>query len=184
MSRSHTSIIKILLIHLEISMTKSIFIFIKYFSTFILPFLVLVVPLSHAAVSDVTGTWYTAKKFSYLVDKSENLPFAAPNTNKKSPFHERYMTVEWQIVQRPDGLITGTSKWTSYDENKKKLRDGTDILLGAISHNHIILTETSDINTQFIFDFQLDDTNKMSGMGYNIIGPREVAMRFELIKKQ
>lgn len=165
-------------------MTKSILIFIKHCSRLIFPFLIFISPLSYAAEGDVTGTWYTAKKFSYLVDKTENQPFAAPNVREKIPFHERYMTVEWILTQRPDGIITGTSKWTSYDSSQQKLMDGTDILLGGISHNHILLSETSDTQAQLIFDFQLDGTNKMSGIGYNIIGPKEVAMRFELIRKK
>ncbi|WP_298774483.1 hypothetical protein [uncultured Shewanella sp.] len=137
-----------------------------------------------AEVNNVTGTWYTNKKFSYLVDRSENQPFAAPNIREKVPFHERYMTVEWQLVQRPDGIITGTSKWTSYDKNKKKLLEGTDILLGGINHDRIIITDTSDRNSQLIFDFTLDDNNNMSGFGYNIIGPKEIMMRFELVRKK
>ncbi|WP_299011689.1 hypothetical protein [uncultured Shewanella sp.] len=165
-------------------MRKSIFILIKHCSTLIFPFLVLIAPLTQAAEEDVTGTWYTTKKFSYLVDKTETQPFAAPNTREPIPFHERYMTVEWKLTQRPDGIITGTSKWTSYDSNQKKLMNGSDILLGGINHNHIILSETSDIHAQLVFDFQLDNANKMSGIGYNIIGPKEVAMRFELIRKK
>ncbi|MCL1127287.1 hypothetical protein [Shewanella surugensis] len=163
-------------------MKKSIVI--KSILFFFLLLLTYISPLTHATENNVTGTWYTTNQFSYLVDRTENQPFSAPNTHKKMTFHERYMTVEWELVQRPDGIITGKSKWTTYDTKKQKLMDGTDILLGGINRGHIILSETSETHAQLIFDFQLDDTNKMSGIGYNIIGPKEVAMRFELVRKQ
>ncbi|WP_299494738.1 hypothetical protein [uncultured Shewanella sp.] len=161
----------------------------KFPFIFVILLTLLIPPLAQATqrntdTTNITGTWYTNKKFSYLVDRSENQPFAAPNIREKLPFHERYMTVEWELIQRSDGIITGKSRWTSYDAKKQKLMDGTDILLGGINNKHIILSETSETHAQLIFDFQLDTPNKMSGIGYNVIGPKEVAMRFELVRKQ
>ena len=60
-------------------------------------------------VGSVSGTWKTEASASYVIERSAHKPQGKAVPHDHIELVERSASVEWQLVERPDGLITGTT---------------------------------------------------------------------------
>lgn len=57
----------------------------------------------------MTGTWHTKAPIPYLVEHTTEHPFGSPVNHNKQKLLKRTLTLQWQLTQDENGLITGSN---------------------------------------------------------------------------
>ena len=87
-------------------------------------------------------------------------------------------------MERPDGLITGTTHWISYGPEGQELFRGTEALLGVRDRNRLIIEEAPDAKVQtpqMVFHCSFDGPERIRVIGYEVGSQDLMAMRFVLV---
>ena len=134
----------------------------------------------------VSGTWKTDAPAPYIIEHSEHKPHGTSVPHDHIELLERAASVEWQLEERPDGLITGTTHWVSYGPNGEELFRGTEPLLGARDFGRLIIEEAADDKThtpQMVFHCTFEGSDRIRVIGY-VVGSKDLmAMRFVLLRE-
>jgi hypothetical protein len=147
---------------------------------------VLVVSAQTAGKS-LTGTWRTEAPAHYLVEQTPEHPHGEPVPHEGMEIVARSASLEWTLTERPHGLITGTNQWVAYDEDGKKVFEGSEPLLGARDGDSSVLTEPHDEGgktARIVFQITRESKNRIRGLAYSVSGPKLLAMRFVLVRKR
>ncbi|MEE3330835.1 MAG: hypothetical protein VX246_08185 [Myxococcota bacterium] len=141
-------------------------------------------PLSRTAVPDsVSGTWKTAAPASYIIEHAEHKPQGKSVEHDHIELLERTASIEWQLEERPDGLITGTTHWVAYGPDGKELFRGTEPLLGVRDFERLVIEEAADDMThtpQMVFHCAFNGPDRIRVIGYEVGAKDLMAMRFVL----
>lgn len=136
---------------------------------------------------DLTGIWYTEVPVPYLVEYTTEHPNGKSVSHKDIVLLERSATIQWDLTQRPDGLIIGTNHWIAYDQTGEKIYEGNEPLLGVYDGSRrAVLNEPVDKSsntTQVTFEVTFKTQNKINVIGYGVGGHKILAIRFELVRK-
>lgn len=142
---------------------------------------------AHAAEDGLSGTWATDGPVAYLVEHTPEHPQGKPVPHQGVQIVERSASLEWTLMQRPDGLITGTNDWIAFDENGKQVFEGIEPLLGAFDGRRGVLTEPSDDSVgtaRIVFEISSEGRDRIRAIGYSVTGPKMLAMHFVLTRKR
>ena len=143
--------------------------------------------VSVADQGDLSGIWQTESPVPYIVEHTAAHPQGEPVPHESLKILERSASLEWTLVQRGDGLITGTNRWIAYDETGRQVFEGTEPLLGVYDGQRAVLIEAPDEEAQTAqinFEVTFDGPDRLSGIGYSVGAPKLLVMRFVLKRKQ
>lgn len=132
---------------------------------------------------DISGTWVTETPVPYIVESTLQAPHGAPVPHEGVQILERSMTLKWTLVQRHDGLITGTNSWTSHDETGEEVSRGNEPLLGTYDGEQLILVESGTEGPQIRFEVTPNGGASLQGVGHGMGASHLVAMQFVLTRK-
>lgn len=153
---------------------------------YVLVFLLCAQSASAQGNRNLSGTWVTEAPVTYLVESTAEHPQGETVANNGIQILERAANLEWNLVQRPDGLVTGTNNWAAFDKSGNKVFEGREALLGFFDGQAGMLSEPADEanqTAQINFEFKLKGQNKIEGFAYNVGSVKLLAMRFELVRK-
>ena len=140
--------------------------------------------LSRTAGPDsVSGTWKTVAPASYIIEHAEHKPQGKPVEHDHIELLERTASIEWQLEERSDGLITGTTHWVAYGPDGKELFRGTEPLLGVRDFERLVIEEAADDTThtpQMVFHCAFNGPDQIRVIGYEVGAKDLMAMRFVL----
>ena len=134
----------------------------------------------------VSGTWKTEVPASYVIERSARKPQGKAVPHDHVELVERRASVEWQLVERPDGLITGTTHWISYGQDGEEFFRGTEPLLGARDRGRLVIEESFDEEApspQMVFHCAFDGPGRIRVIGYNGSTKDMMVMRFVLVRE-
>ncbi len=134
---------------------------------------------------DVTGTWRTEGPVPYLVEPSAGRPHGTPVGHEQIELVERTAQLEFELIERPDGIVHGMNRWVVYDERGGELHRGEEPLLGARDGGRTLLVEPEDEageTAQLVFELSSAGGHRLRGIGYDVGAVRLIAMRFELVR--
>lgn len=136
--------------------------------------------------ASISGTWKTEAPAPYVIERSVHKPQGTAVPHDHIELVERSASVEWQLVERPDGLITGTTHWVSHGPDGRELFRGSEPLLGARDRGRLILEEAADSKThtpQMVFHCTFEGPERIRVIGYEV-GPKDLmVMRFVLVRE-
>ena len=136
-----------------------------------------------AGPANVTGTWKTTAPAPYIIEHLPHKPQGKAVEHDHIELLERTVNIEWQLVERPDGLITGTTHWTSYGPDGKELFSGTEPLLGVHDFERLIIEEAADDaaqTPQLVFQCVFDGPDRVRVIGHEVGTKDLMVMRFVL----
>jgi|GEM_PF-3832221 len=134
----------------------------------------------------MTGVWHTSKPVHYLVENTVEDHQGAKIEHEKLNIVARSATMEWELTEYPHGLITGVNHWIAYNSDGDHAFKSSEALLGAHDGNRVILSEQHngvEESARMVFEFERAGEDTIHGIGYSVSGPRMVAMRFVLTRK-
>ena len=151
----------------------------------------LMVLVAHTALAndgqkDLNGTWQTESPVPYIVEHTSNHPHGKPVPHESLNVLERSASMEWSLVQRSDGLISGVNRWVAYDERGKKVYEGAEALMGVYDGQRVVLMEAPDDvagTAQIKFEAAFDGPDRIIGIGYSVGASKLLAMRYVLVRK-
>ena len=88
-------------------------------------------------------------------------------------------------MERPDGLITGTTHWVSHGPDGQELFRGSEPLLGARDRDRLILEEAADAKThtpQMVFHCSFEGPERIRVIGCEVGCKDLTVMRFVLVR--
>lgn len=131
----------------------------------------------------VSGTWRSRGTAPYIVEHTLDRPHGRALDHPHVELLERSASFEWELHERPDGLVIGTSRWISYGPDGKELFRGVEPLLGVHDGERLILEEPADDATktpQLVFDCVFDGPDRIRAMGYEVGSKDLMAVRVVL----
>lgn len=133
---------------------------------------------------DLSGDWETQSPVPYITEFTPEKHHGKPIAHEDARLLERSASLSWSLVQRPDGLVTGTNSWEVHDENGQVVFSDTEPMLGTWDGKRLVLVEPEDEGPQLRFELTLDGANRLVGVAHGIGSNRLLAMRLELIRTQ
>ncbi len=131
----------------------------------------------------VSGTWKSESPAAYIIEHSVHKPQGTSVEHDHIELLERTASIEWQLDERPDGLVTGTTHWVAYGPDGKELFRGTEPLLGVHDFARLVIEEAADEAThtpQMVFHCAFDGPDRIRVIGYEVGAKDLMAMRFVL----
>ena len=131
----------------------------------------------------VSGTWKTESPAAYIIEHSVHKPQGTSVEHDHIELLERTASIEWQLDERPHGLVTGTTHWVAYGPDGKELFRGTEPLLGVHDFARLVVEEAADEAThtpQMVFHCAFDGPDRIRVIGYEVGAKDLMAMRFVL----
>ena len=142
--------------------------------------------LAGAKQASLTGLWRTAGPSAYLVVPSDERPQGKKVDHDDLDLVERHVQLEFQLTERPNGVLVGKNTWTAYDDDGKRLFGGDEPMLGGRDRDRAVLVETVDKENgtvQVVFELAADGPNKLVGIGYQTGSSELIAIKFELVRQ-
>ena len=133
----------------------------------------------------LTGTWRTETPVPYVIEPTVGLPHGLPLAHEALRLVERHVQLEFELVERSDGIVLGTNRWVVYDENLVEVHRGEEPVLGAHQGPRIVLVESADEvaeTAQIVFELSRTGGNRLGVIGYNVGSDRLIAIRAELVR--
>lgn len=134
---------------------------------------------------DLSGTWRTESVVPYLTEHTLEKPEGNPVPHEGIRLLKRWTTLEWNLNQQDDGLLTGTNNWVVYNEENEVLYKGFEPLIGAVDGKRIVVIEALDIEhqtPQVIFECFAEGPDRLRCIGYDVGSIRQFIIRFDLIR--
>jgi len=131
----------------------------------------------------ISGTWKTEAPAPYIVEHSVHRPQGTAVEHDHIELLERTVSIEWQLDERPDGLVTGTTHWVAYGPDDNELYRGSEPLLGVRDYARLVIEEAADDEThtpQMVFHCVFDGPDQIRVIGYEVGAKDLMAMRFAL----
>lgn len=136
-------------------------------------------------VGSVSGTWKTEASASSVIERSAHKPQGKAVSNDHIELVERSASVEWRLVERPDGLITGTTHWVSYGPDGEDLFRGTEPLVGVRDRGRLVNEEAADEEAQtpqMVFHCAFDGPCRIRVIGYEL-GSKDRMVMLVLVRE-
>ena len=133
--------------------------------------------------SSVSGVWKTRAPAPYIVEHTVHRPQGKAIELDDIELLERKASIEWRLEERPDGLVTGTNQWISYDSNDEEIARALEPLLGVRDGARLVLEEPADetIHTpQLVFHCTFEGPDQIRVIGYEVGSKDLMAMRLVL----